>query len=193
MAEGALDPGRAEMALRDQARSGIPLGRLLTDRRWVDEQRYAEAVSAETGWPLLESQPELDPALAERAGVEACEKGELCPMAWAGRRVRVAVVEPDEGPLDGLRFRFGAELVPRVTTRSHLDRLQRHLFFGEALEARSGGKGVPGEARDAIHRLVNENRVAARAVRAIFDLCVERGLIEPGALEARLQSTPPPE
>lgn len=192
LARGALDPKGAEVAEREMARSGLPLGTLLVERRWVRADEYAAVVAEITGWPALDPKVACDRSLAEKVDRVACERHGICPVRMEGRRVRVAVVDLDRAGLDELRFRLGREIEPAVTTRAHLLRILRHVFDGEALELLgTQSVDVPGttpiDERAAIHRLVAENRTAARAVRAIYDLCVARGLVEAGALERRLE------
>lgn len=118
--------------------------------------------------------------------------------------------------LDELRFRLGRRLRLLVASRGELERLIRHLFSGEPLDRSTREQRISTDVpidddtilrgndaireavqsgdvplgvdprREALARVVQENRQAAEALRALFDLCVERGIVSREELEARL-------
>lgn len=187
-ARGLLDADRVARALQEQERLGMTLGQLLTERGWVPDLSYAEVVSELSGWPRLDlARVEVDPELAPTAGQGFCERASVLPLSRDRRALVVAVVEPDdEEALQQLRFRFGRQVAPRVATRRELGLLLRHVFGGDPLPRGPGGPPDTLDVEREVEALIQENRQAARALRALYELCVEKGILDADALTRRL-------
>lgn len=213
---GLLSRAVADAVLRDEVRTGLAFGRLVVERNLVSDQVYADVVSEETGAPRLRlSDAPVNADIAGQVGEMWSRSQDIVPL-WedSGRRVvAVAVLDPENvSALDDLGFRLGRRLEPVVASRNELERLARHVFHGEALERRAPrargmdleeysiitGEEAMQEAlrtsgeedeeeRLALARLVNENREASEVLRAIFELCVEKGVFSKEEITARLE------
>lgn len=132
-----------------------------------------------------------------------------------GRNVCIAVVDPENvSGLGDLEFKLGRRAQAVVASRSEMDRLVRHVFHGEELDRRAPrtpprrvfsdeiGEVVPGEQAlqeemssqslrpssefEELADVVRENQQAAEVLRAIVELCVEKGVLSTSELRSRI-------
>jgi hypothetical protein len=196
VAKGVLDRARADAALRDRERTGLGFGQLVVERGWVPDDVYADILALVYGVDRFR----LDRARVDPSVVADVEEGwlrarGLMPLASVpGRReVLVATTDPENlHGIDALGFRLGRRLQLAAASRMELELLLRHVFQGEPLPGPSGAPGGPPlEERERLARAVSENKQAARALRAIFELCVARGVFTAEELERRMASETP--
>lgn len=188
---GLLDRFHADAALREEARTGLELGQLVVDRRWVSDDVFAQVVAEVFGIERLAlDRTVLDPALASGLGEHWVRSEGLMPLVKRadGRELLVASTNPDNvRGVDALAFRFGQRVRLLATGRHELEVLIRHAFHGDPLPRPAVDRSH--DDRDALARAVGENRQAAEALRAIFELCVERGLFTREELDRRLAAS----
>ncbi|MEL6187578.1 MAG: hypothetical protein AAFU79_23410 [Myxococcota bacterium] len=190
---GLLDQNRADSARDAAERAKLPVGQILTDRGWVEDVGYAEVAAAVFGLPRLDMLTlVVDPSVTRSVDEDLARREGLVPLLGApgGRETLVGTVEPDNvRGVDLVRFRLGTRLRLGMLSRGELERIVRHAYYGEPLERgprsrptseNSTPAGRP-KARDEfaeeLARVAQENRQAAHALRAIFDLCVQKGVI----------------
>ena len=195
---GLLDSTLAEVAIRDALMSGLPFDQLVTERKWVDEDVYADVLAEVCGVERLRmSTVIVDPAVAQRVDETWARTTLILPLYedMDGRDMMTAVVNPESlSRIDGLQFRMGRRVHPRVASRGEMERLFQHVYYGEGLKRTPSA--VHGEAdptgpprhrrlREELILLVQENRQAADAVRTLFELCVEKGILSYEEFKAR--------
>lgn len=193
VAKALLSADRADLALRDQARTGLPFDQLVTERGWVPDDVYADVLAMTYGISRLRLDAvRVDRTVAADLDEEWVRSESLLPLHEVeGRReVLVATTNPENlRGIDALSFRLGKRLSMTAASRSELEKLVRHVFFAEPLpEAVRASKPTPDAHREVLARVVSENRQAAQALQTVFELCVERGLVSREEFERRLRA-----
>lgn len=191
---GLLDLSRAQTARADAERAKLPLGQILTERGWVPDTGYAEVAAAVFGLPRLNMMTlVVDPLVTQRIDEEMARREGLVPLLGAPdrRETLVGAIEPDNvRGTDMLRFRLGTRVRLGMLSRNELERIVRHAYYGEPLE-RQASRDLAEETSSAseapipdenfageLARVAQENRQAAHALRALFELCVKKGVID---------------
>lgn len=139
---GLLTAGQLEEALRLQQQCGAPLGRILMARGWVRPLDFYRCLAEHYELPFVNLvQEPPDPELFEDELVEEYASGLFVPWKRSGGRLVVALAEPDEAVLAGLRTRYGAETEFVVTSRLDvvwsIQRLAQRRLMHDAVFRRS--------------------------------------------------------
>ena len=190
---GWLTPAQLAEALREQARTGIGLGRTVVERGWVGDADYANLASQITGVPRLRVCDEVvDPEVAAQMSDTWIRAHQVLPMSIDPEEgsVRLAVVDPqhlEHVRAAGRRYRRRPD--PRVSTQQEFKRLLG-AAFGSARKIAGARSEVSeaGRERAGLSRLLQESCAEASALEAVLDLCVERGLVTREEFAARLRA-----
>lgn len=184
---GLITRESANAALLDANRLGIEAGQIVVERSWVADSTYADVAAEVLGVERLRlSRVVVDPDAAEGVDEGWVRQELILPLLLSpdGREAQVATIDPENvRALDGLRFTLGRRLRLGVVSRSELERLIRHVYNGEPLVRDVLATQVPRitttdlSEHEELIRIAQENRQAADALRAIFEICVERGLL----------------
>ncbi|MCC7386456.1 MAG: hypothetical protein IT384_31750 [Deltaproteobacteria bacterium] len=171
---GLVSEERLGPLLAEAKRTGRDLASLVVAHGLVSEERLLRTLSDLSGAPRLD----------ERSLVIDPRAGRWMTRAWADDQrmvplmlepegaLVVAVSDPfDLGPLEELAFRAGVRVEPRLVAEAELRRLFEAVF----------GRRAPREADSArarkVRALLEAQERSARELQALFEACVDRGLI----------------
>jgi len=95
LSNGSITEDQLELALAEQRRTRNLLGEVLIGLGFATEQRIAEAVSLQTGIPLVQVSTEpLSPHLLKVVPEDVCRRHRLVPLGAEGSVLRLAMANP---------------------------------------------------------------------------------------------------
>ena len=131
---GAITPEQLQRALKEQKEWGGPLGQVLLDLNYVDENGLVRALSTQLNIPIANLEGHrIPPMVLEMIPAEFCRDNALLPFNYVavGAFLDVAMVEPvDLDTLDKIRVLTQCNIRPHFTTYGALARgLYRYHGF----------------------------------------------------------------
>lgn len=168
---GLIDRAQLELAVREHQRAGIRLGRIVLDRGLADERALYEALARAAGVPRWSASQAPDRAAARWIEPHEATTAGVTPL-WVdttARRLVVAISDPTcHAALESVALRTGLQVSAVLASESELARLIEHQYGAP-----------PGEAAVLGHlrQVFEGQQEGARALHAIFELCVARGII----------------
>jgi hypothetical protein len=138
---GVASEEELRQAFAEGVGRGEPLGEVVLRREWLDEAGLARALAQQWDLPYLEDAVELDLEAAMKARVATWKVLRACPVRAQDGQPTVAVAEPSEERLSGVRAATGSEPRFAVVAAAALERLLAQV--GGAAEARSDAAEAP--------------------------------------------------
>jgi len=127
---GVVDAAGLARALEVQATQASTLGRALAGLGLADESVVAATIASALHLEYLGGElPDVPDAVAAMLPVTFCRKRGAAPLAFDGKRLRLAVTNPvDDSVLRDVEFRTGKKAVAVVVTESWLEKLFDRLY-----------------------------------------------------------------
>lgn len=131
---GAITPEQLQRALKEQKEWGGPLGQVLLDLNYLNEEGLVRALSTQLNIPIANLEGHrIPPMVLEMIPAEFCRDNALLPFNYVGvgAFLDVAMVEPvDLDTLDKIRVLTQCNIRPHFTTYGALARgLYRYHGF----------------------------------------------------------------
>jgi type IV pilus assembly protein PilB len=179
---GYLTPVQVDLALREQRRTGEPLGRILVGLGLVTEEVLNRVLFEEEGTDVVSLRalrPEAD--LLETCGEETMRRGLFVPVRREGHAVLVAMANPgDVFVADEARRLLGAPVRVVVASREEI------LSAIREFASRRGDRVV-----ETLDRGAEESGAAIRLVEDLLATATDRGAtdlhLEPGERMLRVR------
>jgi type IV pilus assembly protein PilB len=127
---GVVDAAGLALALEVQSTHASTLGRALAGLGIADESVVATTIASALHLEYLGGEPpDVTDAVAAMLPVAFCRKRGAAPLAFDGKRLRLAVTNPmDDSVLRDVEFRTGKKAVAIVVTESWLEKLFDRLY-----------------------------------------------------------------
>jgi len=201
---GFITPGQLEESLSYQKSIGGRLGRILVKLGAVSEEKLLEFVAQQQGLEVVSLKGwEPDKKLLNLAQREFWEKHTSLPYKVEGSILKVAMSDAGDIPaIDDLRFTTSLEVVPVLASERELQTLINKHFYKDGTAPKSRAKHsdmreiareleakgpVKSEQEHIITGILAAN--PARLVKALANLLVSRGVIDPKDLADELEKT----
>jgi type IV pilus assembly protein PilB len=225
MSSGLITQEQLDFALRENQRTGIRVGQILTDRNIISETALYGALAKLSGLPRLDlATVVIEREASSLADPNWCVRYGMIPVRvdLQRRTLELATSDPTNiPPIDEIAFRTSMTVRCVVGSEGEINRLIRHIYFGEpldrsehvvdmsflnreveeadilhdmsevreAVQATADGGRVEDEALRKLKPLFEGQQEAARALQAIFELCVRRGILSAEEYVARLKAS----
>lgn len=187
LGRGVLERGTLQAVAREHAWSGGSWAKAAVSGGFVTDEQFTELAVDVSGLERIRfGDTRMDLEVAQAAGERWSTIHEILPVyAPDARTVVVAIVDPDEvTALDELGLRLSRRTQARVTSRADFDRFMGAAFRGEPPPRPLTPEEI--EERSLLVQAIRANREAAATLRAVFELCIERGLVTERELQARM-------
>ena len=169
-----------EMALHQQAQTGLSLGRILIDMGKASEWEVAATLGKQLNVPFITlSQYEIDPEVLESIPVDLVEKYKIVPVDKTGDTLTIALSDPSNiYLLDELKLLTHCQIIPVISFESDIkEAIQK--YYPQA----SGG-----DFEEALKDITDED--VGEAEQEAVDLSTEEDLDEEEDLSAAADDAP---
>lgn len=190
---GLMSREQLDRALEAQRASGLPLGRVLVDEGYVHETDLVKTLAHQIGMDYIDlDEVQVDPAAAALLPEALARRYLALPVAYEDGKLVVAMADPANVlALDDIRHITGAQLLPKVATRSGIIAAASRLT---SLSEGVGSLTSPDETEDVDDAedidAVDEAPVVKLVNTVINRAVVERASdihIEPGEHDLRIR------
>lgn len=190
VAVGAIDQTQLGVALADQRSFGGPLGRILVQMGYLDEETLVRTLARQLKLPVAWLRGKwVGRDMLELVPAELALKHRVLPL-WVtfedtGKVLSLAMHDPgDLDALDAVRFRVGHEVSPVLAAASELDdALRRHYELG-ALDVGDGDDAVP-EVQSVPELLIFEQRAPSASEALELDDPVGESPVNPACAPSK--------
>ena len=136
--KGLLTADGLHLALNEQSRSGLSLGRVLIDNALVSESDLVSTLANQLGLPFVDlSDYAVDATAVTLVSAAMARRYFSMPIGWDGGRLVVAMADPSNVvAIDDIRVLTGREVDPVLaTTDSILAAIERYHRIGDDADA----------------------------------------------------------
>ncbi len=173
---GLVTEEQCRKAMAERKATGREVTQILMDSYVVTRTQLGDALAKQYGVPYADlTQTQIDPAAVALLPEHLCEENRVLPIAVAGDRVTVAMVNPnDASARDMLRMMLNKEVVPVLAfEKDLLEALKREHA---RVQAQAPAAGAP--AVSPLTRLKERLRGAAGSMQEMATMAEKMGVID---------------
>jgi type IV pilus assembly protein PilB len=129
---GVLDEMKLRAALGEQQRWGGPLGKILIDMHFINEDALVQALSHQLNFPAVRLEGrEIAQRALDLVPVEVCEQHQLIPLNIDGKFLDVAMADPTNlAVIDELRIKTRLNVRAYLAGPRTIDHAVKHHYRG---------------------------------------------------------------
>jgi hypothetical protein len=184
---GAIDQTQLGSALADQRQFGRPLGAILVQMGYLDEETLVRTLARQLKLPIAWLRGKwVEPEVLDLVPAELALKHRCLPLSVSenasGKSLYLAMSDPNDlEALDAVGFRVGHEVSPVLAAESELDdALRRHYESGQRAGSGRAASPTRPEVQEVPELLMFELKAQAATPQNVLDF--EFGT-EPGDAE----------